>query len=288
MKTHLITLGITLWIATVQTVIGQEQKLTSSADSLTIQKLERDLMAGKHQEVMGKVFGTPKYDIRTVGILVYDGVNDLDMIGPRYILGTMGTKTELIAVDPGNIKTIKGIEIIPDNIIDSVNQLDILVIPGGFQETLKAAYNQQVLEWIRKIDEGSIFTSSVCTGGWILGATGLLEGKKATTNWYRAEEMLNQYGATFTNERFTSDGKYWTSAGVTAGMDMSLAMMKEIWGENYTQGLMLDMEYDPAPPIEGGSPEKTDNIVHWMLESMYTAGITTLIDSLESTTRNYE
>ncbi|MEM8967018.1 MAG: DJ-1/PfpI family protein [Bacteroidota bacterium] len=282
MRTYSIILGITLWVAMVQTVVGQEKKPISEEDSLEIQKLERDLMAGKHQEVMGRVFGAPEYNIKTIGILVYDGVNDLDMIGPRYILGTMGAKTELIAVEPGNVKTIKGIEIIPDNIIDSVDQLDILVIPGGFQETLKTAYDQRVLEWIRKIDKSSTFTASVCTGGWILGATGLLDGKKATTNWYRAEEMLAKHGATFTNERFTRDGKYWTSAGVTAGMDMSLAIMKKVWGENYTQGIMLDMEYDPAPPVEGGSPEKTDNVVHWMLESMYDAGITALMDSLES------
>lgn len=282
MRTYSIILGITLWVAMVQTAVGQEKKPISEEDSLEIQKLERDLMAGKHQEVMGRVFGAPEYNIKTIGILVYDGVNDLDMIGPRYILGTMGAKTELIAVEPGNVKTIKGIEIIPDNIIDSVDQLDILVIPGGFQETLKTAYDQRVLEWIRKIDKSSTFTASVCTGGWILGATGLLDGKKATTNWYRAEEMLAKHGATFTNERFTRDGKYWTSAGVTAGMDMSLAIMKKVWGENYTQGIMLDMEYDPAPPVEGGSPEKTDNVVHWMLESMYDAGITALMDSLES------
>ncbi|MEO0331746.1 MAG: DJ-1/PfpI family protein [Bacteroidota bacterium] len=282
MRTYSIILGITLWVAMVQTAVGQEKKPISEEDSLEIQKLERDLMAGKHQEVMGRVFGAPEYNIKTIGILVYDGVNDLDMIGPRYILGTMGAKTELSAVEPGNVKTIKGIEIIPDNIIDSVDQLDILVIPGGFQETLKTAYDKRVLEWIRKIDKSSTFTASVCTGGWILGATGLLDGKKATTNWYQAEEMLAKYGATFTNERFTRDDKYWTSAGVTAGMDMSLAIMKEVWGENYTQGIMLDMEYDPAPPMEGGSPEKTDNVVHWMLESMYDTGITALMDSLES------
>ncbi|MGD1893475.1 MAG: DJ-1/PfpI family protein [Cyclobacteriaceae bacterium] len=285
---YAIPIWISLWLVIIQTGMSQENQfepeseLLSSEDSLEIQKLERDLTAGKQAEVMNQVFGQPKYKIQTIGVLVYDGVNDLDMIGPRYILGSMGANTQLISVEPGSIKTVKGIEIIPDNTIDSVHQLDILVIPGGAQGTVKTAYNPQVQEWIRKIDRETTFTASVCTGGWILGASGLLEGKQATTNWYRAEEMLAKYGASFTNERFTQDGKYWTSAGVTAGMDMSLAIMKELWGENYTQALMLDMEYDPAPPMEGGSPQKTNRAVHWMLESMYDAGLMTLIDSLEN------
>lgn len=286
MKIQNILLGLALWLTAAQATFGQRHNSVAEKDLLEIQKLESDLIAGKHTEVMNQVFGTPQYNIQTIGILVYDGVNDLDMMGPRYVLGGMGVRTELIAIESGHVKTIKGIEIVPDNVIDSVNQLDILVIPGGFQQTLKATYNQRILDWIRKIDESSTFTASVCTGGWILGATGLLEGKKATTNWYQAEEMLNKYGATFTNERFTRDGKYWTSAGVTAGMDMSLAIMQEIWGENYTQAQMLDMEYDPAPPIAGGSPKKTDAVVHWMLKSMYDAGLTTLLDSLENANKN--
>ncbi len=225
----------------------------------------------------------PKHDVRSVGILVYDGVNDLDMMGPRYVLGQlMGVTTELIAIQPGTITTVKGVEIMPDNIIDSVNQLDILVIPGGFKGTIKAAYNTQLHDWIRKIDQNTVYTSSVCTGAWILGATGLLNGKKATTNWYRAEEMLSKYGATFTHERFTQDGKYWTSAGVTAGMDMSLAMVNAIRGKQYTQAVMLDMEYDPAPPLEGGSLEKTDTAVQQMMIELYDAGFWPLIDSLEN------
>ena len=224
-----------------------------------------------------------EYDIKTVGFLVYDGVNSLDVFGPHYVLGQlMGVERKFIALEPGNIKTVMGIEIVPNTTIDDVDSLDILVIPGGFRGTIEAAYDAKVHQWIRDIDKTTTYTASVCTGGWILASTGLLEGKKATTNWYDAENMLSKYGATFVDERYTNDGKYWTAAGVTAGMDMSLALLAEIAGEDYAQGVMLDMEYDPAPPVEGGSPEKTDNVVHWMLESMYDAGITALMDSLES------
>ncbi|MEM1408289.1 MAG: DJ-1/PfpI family protein, partial [Bacteroidota bacterium] len=222
-----------------------------------------EITAENHDVLMEEWVAEAKYDIKTLGILVYDGVNELDLMGPRYVLGQLwGVKTELIALKPGNIKTVMGVEIVPNTIIDSVEKVDILVIPGGFKGTIEGAYNQKLLDWIKKVDEQTTFTASVCTGGWILGATGLLEGKKATTNWYRAEEMLKKYGATFQNERFVRDGKYWTSAGVTAGMDMSLAIINEVRGEDYTQAVMLDMEYDPDPPVNGGTPEKTKPSVY--------------------------
>ncbi|MEM9981874.1 MAG: DJ-1/PfpI family protein, partial [Bacteroidota bacterium] len=235
-----------------------------------------------HISTMEEILGKPKYDIRTIGILVYDGVNELDMMGPRYVLGqAMGVKTMLIAPEKKPITTVMGVTIVPDTALADIDQLDILVIPGGFKGTIEAAYDQALHDWIRKIDKNTVYTSGVCTGVWILGATGLLEDKKATTNWYNAAEMLKKYGATFTKERFTQDGKYWTSAGVTAGMDMSLAMMKDIWGEKYAQAVMLDMEYDPQPPIKGGSLEKTDIDVRWVMQTMYDAGVQPLIDSLE-------
>ena len=93
--------------------------------------------------------------------------------------------------------------------------------------------------------------------------------------------MLAKHGAHFTGERFTRGGKYWTAAGVTAGMNMSLAMVNEIWGKKYTQGVMLDMEYDPAPPIAGGSPAKTDPAVLEMMRTMYDAGVLPVIEQIE-------
>lgn len=254
----------------------------SKKDSLKIAKEIQNFSPTSHVNSMKVIFGKPKYDIKTIGILVYNGVNDLDVIGPRYILGqAMGVKTQLIGLKQGNIKTVMGVEIVPNTVIDSVSQLDILVIPGGFTGTIKAAYNNELHTWIRKIDKTTKYTGAVCTGVWVLGATGLLENKKASTNWYKEKEFLEKYKAIPANERYTQDGKYWTSAGVTAGMDMSLAIMKDIYGDRYTQAIMLDMEYDPHPPIKGGTPEKTNWAVNWMMKVMYDSGITPLIDSLE-------
>ncbi len=235
-----------------------------------------------HSWIMDAILGKPKHEIRSIGILVYNGVNDLDFMNPRYVFGQAGVKVKLIGIEPGPFKTVMGVEIQPNTTIDSVDQLDILVIPGGYSGTIKAAYDPKVLNWIRMIDQKSVYTASICTGGWILGATGLLKGKRATTNWYRADEFMKKYGAVFSKERYTQDGKYWTAAGVTAGLDMSLAIMNDNWGKRYTQGVMLDLEYDPKPPIVGGTPEKTTWLVEWMMKAMYDAGVNPLIDSLEN------
>lgn len=231
---------------------------------------------------MESLFEKPAHEIKTIGILVYDGVNDLDVMGPRYVLGqAMGVETKLIAINNGNIKTVMGVELVPNTVIDSVSRLDVLIIPGGFTGTVEAVYNKALHTWIRKIDEATVYTGAVCTGVWILGATGLLEGKRASTNWYREEEFLTKFKAIPANERYTHDGKYWTSAGVTAGMDMSLAIMQDIYGSNYAQAIMLDMEYDPHPPRLGGTPERTKPAITRMMRTLYDGGINPLMDSLE-------
>lgn len=260
-----------------------EKVAISKDDSLKIANEIANFSPENHVNSMELIFGKPKFDIKTIGILVYDGVNDLDMMGPRYVLGqAMGVNTQLIGIKPGNIKTVMGVEIVPNTVIDSIAQLDILIIPGGFTGTIEAAYNKTLHDWIRRIDQTTKYTGAVCTGVWVLGATGLLENKKASTNWYREEEFLKKYHAIPANQRYTQDGKYWTSAGVTAGMDMSLAIMKDIYGKRYAQAIMLDMEYDPQPPIEGGTPEKTNWAVNWMMKAMYDGGVNPLIDRLES------
>lgn len=280
----LLTLSIFTLACKNNEVVEKPEKVKMSVqDSARIAKEIENFSPENHVNSMEMVFGKPKFNIQTIGILVYDGVNDLDLMGPRYVLGqAMGVKTQLISIKKGTIKTVMGVEIVPNTTIDAINQLDILIIPGGFKGTIEAAYNEELHKWIRKIDKTTKYTGAVCTGVWVLGATGLLENKKASTNWYKEEEFLKKYKAIPANQRYTKDGKYWTSAGVTAGMDMSLAIMKDIYGDKYAQAIMLDMEYDPHPPIEGGTQEKTNWAVNWIMEAMYDGGVTPLIDSLEA------
>jgi transcriptional regulator GlxA family with amidase domain len=248
------------------------------SESLFAQTSNKDSLEKRHNEMMSIIMTKPKLPIKTIGILVYDGYNTLDAMGPYHTLAEiMGTKTFFIAKKKGMVKNQRGLQIKVDTSFSEVKNLDILVIPGGAVETFMQTKDSVTLNWIRAIDKTTTYTTSVCTGAWILGATGLLNGKTATTNWYRAEEMLKSYGATFKQERWVRDGKYWTSAGVTAGIDMSLAIIDELMGRKYTEGVMLDLEYNAKPPYNAGTPETSEKIVADMMKEMYDMALLPLI-----------
>ncbi len=253
--------------------------LTLAATISFGQTTNSDSLAKRHNEMMAIIMTQPKVPIKTIGILVYDGYNTLDAMGPYHTLAEiMGAKTFFIAKQKGLIKNQRGLEMKVDTSFADVKNLDILVIPGGAVETFMQTQDTVTLSWIRQIDKTTHYTTSVCTGSWILGATGLLKGKNATSNWYRADEMMTLYGANFKKERWVKDGKYWTSAGVTAGMDMSLAIIDDLMGRRYTEGVMLDLEYDPKPPYYAGVPEKAEPIVADMMKEMYDMALLPLIE----------
>jgi putative intracellular protease/amidase len=211
----------------------------------------------------------PNVNVNGIGIYVYDGVNSMDALGPYRVFKTAGLNVFLIGSHKGTITTGDKLQLVVDKSIADISKLDILVIPGGGAETISQTKDSAALAWIKKIDANSIYTTSVCTGSWILGAAELLRGKNATSNWYRAKQILTKYGAIFQQKRWVQDGKYWTSAGVTAGMDMALAIVVNLFGNEYAQAVMLDLEYDPQPPIRGGSLRKTDLVPRHNMLWMY-------------------
>lgn len=214
--------------------------------------------------------GVNNGDALQVGIFVYDGFFTLDAIGPLAVLSQMeNAEVRLIRYgDSEEIKTGRTRLLVPVS-IDDVTELDLLLIPGGSDGTWKMVQTTEVHDWIRHIDASSRYTASVCTGSWVLGAAGLLEGRTATTNWYRAGQMMQLFGAEFVPLRYTSDGKYWTSAGVSAGIDMSYALIAELNGTPAAKAAMMRLYYAPQPPIDAGSPEKTDDLVLDMMHQMY-------------------
>jgi transcriptional regulator GlxA family with amidase domain len=115
--------------------------------------------------------------------------------------------------------------------------------------------DEEVLDWVRGADGTSTWTTSVCTGSLVLGAAGLLNGKRATTHWAYLDRLA-ELGATPVSERVVEDGKLITAAGVSAGIDMALTLASRIAGEDVAKAIQLGIEYDPAPPFDSGSPAK--------------------------------
>lgn len=218
-----------------------------------------------------------------VGILIYDGITAIDAIGPYQVFSAAGLKPFFVSAskdETGQYKTSitaeSGIQLTAHRTIENTDNLEVLVVAGGTIATAHMAENTDVLNWVKHIDKTSVFTTSVCTGSWILGAAGLLQGKHATSHWYRADEILAHFGAIpESKERYIFDGKIITSAGVSAGIDMALAIVQTVFkndlnnGRDYTQAIMLELQYDPKPPVNGGSPSNTDPYVYEGILEMY-------------------
>ena len=113
----------------------------------------------------------------------------------------------------------------------------------------------EVLDWVRAVHRDSTWTTSVCTGALVLGAAGILDGKRATTHWAFLDRLA-QLGANPVAQRVVEDGKVVTAAGVSAGIDMALTLAGRLAGDQVAQAIQLGIEYDPQPPFDTGSPTK--------------------------------
>jgi putative intracellular protease/amidase len=191
-----------------------------------------------------------------IAIVLYDGVTALDAIGPYEVLSRLPDSTlQFVAAEAGPVRTDNGqLGLVADNSIEDVSEPDIVLVPGGPGEVAARA-GGSVLEWLRAVHEHTTWTTSVCTGSLILAAAGLLAGKRATSHWLALDE-LGRLGAVPVSERVVFDGKLVTAAGVSAGIDMALALAAKVAGETTAQAIQLGIEYDPQPPFDAGSPAK--------------------------------
>jgi transcriptional regulator GlxA family with amidase domain len=187
-----------------------------------------------------------------IAFLLYDNMTSLDFIGPYQVLGMVPkARLHLAAVEAGPVRTDLGVRIHADMRLEEVTRADIIVVPGS-PDPSKVMGDERVLSWLRQLDASSRWTTSVCTGALILGAAGLLQGKRATTHW-TVTENLRHFGATPVEERVVFDGKMVAAAGVSAGIDMALALVAKEFGALLAQSIQLGIEYDPAPPFATGS-----------------------------------
>jgi transcriptional regulator GlxA family with amidase domain len=190
-------------------------------------------------------------------ILIYllDGVTALDAVGPYESLSRLPeVEIGFVARRAGLVRTGDNfLGLNADTGIDEESEADMLIVPGGQREAVRRELGDEALRtWIAAVDARTARTCSVCTGSLILGAAGLLKGRRASTHW-GAREYLGHFGATWSGERITEDGKYWTSAGVSAGIDLGLALCAEIAGRETAEAVQLSMEYDPDPPLAAGN-----------------------------------
>jgi transcriptional regulator GlxA family with amidase domain len=195
----------------------------------------------------------------TVGILVFDQVEVLDVAGPFEVFSVTRLnetrrfddaspfRVVLIAESLNQVSAIGGLRLTPDVAFDECPELDLLLVPGGLG-TRKEVHNSALVNWISSKDSRTKLTASVCTGSSILGKAGLLDGRDATTHW-RAFDFLYSCAPKAhikKDVRFTLNEPIFTSAGVAAGIDLALRIVSHLFGPNIGQATARHMEY-PYP-----------------------------------------
>lgn len=191
-----------------------------------------------------------------IALLLYDGMASLDAVGPYEVLRNVpGWKVRTVGPAKGEVRDERGtLGLVADHDLTEVGAAEMVLVPGG-SGNRPLMKDEALLDWLRAIDRSTKWTASVCTGALLLGAAGLLEGRRATTNWLELD-TLGELGADPVGGRFVEDGKILTAAGVTAGIDMALHLVAREVGPEVAQAIQLGIEYDPDPPFDSGSPHK--------------------------------
>ena len=190
-----------------------------------------------------------------IAIPLFDRFAALDAVGPFQVLVRLpDARTIFVAERPRDVTDESGVLTLrAEASFADVPHPDIILVPGGPGQAAHMGDDSPLRDWLIAADQTSTWTTSVCTGSLILAGAGLLDGRQATTNWLAMDELA-RLGAKPRQERYVFDGKYATAAGVSAGIDMALALVDRIGGAEMAQRFQLGIEYDPQPPYNAGSP----------------------------------
>jgi cyclohexyl-isocyanide hydratase len=189
-----------------------------------------------------------------IGFLLFPQVQQLDLTGPYDVLASLpDVQVHLIWKDLVPVTASTGLVLKPTITFDDCPDLDVICIPGG-GGVGPLMEDEQTLEFIKRQAAQAKYVTSVCTGSLVLGAAGLLKGKRATTHW-AYHELLPTLGAIAVKDRVVRDGNLFTGGGITAGIDFALTLAAELIGADAAQVLQLQLEYAPAPPFNAGSPD---------------------------------
>src|SRR3954470_14299380 len=189
------------------------------------------------------------------GLLVFPNLTQLDLTGPFEILARLpGSEIRLIWKSRDPVRSDHGLTILPDATFDDCGRLDLVLVPGGagINPLLQDA---ETLAFVRRAAAAARYVVGICTGSLVLGAAGLLRGRRAGTHWM-SRDLLAAFGAVPVAERIVVDGNLFTGGGVTAGIDVALRVAAEIAGREAAEAIQLGVEYDPQPPFASGSPDR--------------------------------
>lgn len=184
---------------------------------------------------------------------IYPGMTHLDFTGPHQFLSRLPGSETIVASPAGGNVEADGLTFGNTVRIADVRSCDLICVPGGINAT-KVTQDQSFTAEIRRLGLSARYITSVCTGSLILGAAGLLRGRRAACHWAFAE-LLPIFGAIHDPSRVARDGNIITGGGVTAGIDFALTVLAEIGGDDLAQTIQLGLEYAPAPPFDSGRPE---------------------------------
>lgn len=191
------------------------------------------------------------------GVLFYDDFEELDAVGPWEVFAASSMVRHLAGHDPDEVLAIaqraepvrasKGLRIVPDYVFYEHPPLDVVVVPGGmgFREE---SSNEELLTWLRSVANTADRITSVCTGSYILHSSGIAEGRQLATHWGFEDELAEQGATVVRDQRWVVDGNVISSQGVSAGIDMALWLIGEMYGEDHARTTQRYIQYEPAPP----------------------------------------
>ena len=186
---------------------------------------------------------------------LYDRVTQLDFTGPDEVFWRLpGAQCVMASARGGEIHADGGLTITNVQRLADIAHADLICVPGGFG-VIEAMADADFVQEVRRLADGARYVTSVCTGSLVLGAAGLLRGRRAACHW-AWRDLLPAFGATVDEGRVVRDGNLITGGGVTAGIDMALSVMADIAGAEHAQAVQLGIEYAPAPPFDCGRPER--------------------------------
>jgi cyclohexyl-isocyanide hydratase len=193
--------------------------------------------------------GGTRVSVFNVGFVIFPDLTQLDFAGPQQVLARLPESAmHIVAKTLDLVPSDSGLSLMPTHTFEDCPPLDLICVPGGYRGVIQAMADQDLIEFVQRQARTAKYVTSVCTGAFILGAAGLLKGRRATTHWGFAE-LLPLVGATHEKRRVVRDGNVITAGGVTSGIDFGLEVVVDIAGEAVARSIQLSLEYDPNPPF---------------------------------------